>query len=349
MSVKDRWAGLAKDDRPPGLRFEVRWRHAGKQHKQRFDTKQRAVLFDAEKKLKPDTIGKRSTLTVRQMCAAWLGTVSVKDSTLKAYRLELQHINEAFGDRLASSVKPSEVRTWVARPEPGASLRSRCLITLRRAYTLAILDGLVENDPTVGAKGPKQPKADPQFLSWDALGHLASLAGPDAPLIWLLGTGGLRLEEALGLNQEDVDRARGRVLVRKSKTDAGVREVPLDPEVMAMLPTHPGPVFKGVNGGRLNGHNWRERRFSKIREAAGLSPAFTPHKLRHTAASLAIASKADVKSVQRMLGHASAAMTLDRYSSLFDAQLDQVAQRMGEARRATLNREALAITKRPAT
>lgn len=343
VSVTDRWAGRDKDDRPPGLRFEVRWRSEGKQRKQRFDTKQRAVLFDAEKKLKPDAVGKRSTYTVGQMCEAWLATVAVRESTMKAYRLEVSHINQAFGGRLASSIKPSEVRTWLARTKPGVSIRKRCLISLRRAYKLAILDGLVERDPTVGATPPRQPKVDPQYLSWEALAHLASLAGEDAPLIWLLGTGGLRLEEALGLDQGDIDRARGRVRVRKSKTDAGVREVPIDPDVIALLPTWPGPVFKGVNGGRLNGHNWRERRFSVIREAAGLSPAFTPHKLRHTAASLAIATGADVKSVQRMLGHASAAMTLDRYSSLFDAHLDEVSQRMGDARRLVLGQTPLTI------
>ena len=52
--------------------------------------------------------------------------------------------------------------------------------------------------------------------------------------------------------------------------------------------------------------------------------------LRHTAASLAIAAGADVKSVQRMLGHASAAMTLDIYAGLFDKQLDEVASRVND-------------------
>ena len=51
----------------------------------------------------------------------------------------------------------------------------------------------------------------------------------------------------------------------------------------------------------------------------------TPHDLRHTAASLAIASGANVKAVQRMLGHASAAMTLDVYAGLFADDLDAVA------------------------
>ena len=54
-------------------------------------------------------------------------------------------------------------------------------------------------------------------------------------------------------------------------------------------------------------------------------PRVTPHDLRHTAASLAISSGANVKAVQRMLGHKSAAMTLDTYSGLFPDDLDAVA------------------------
>ena len=49
---------------------------------------------------------------------------------------------------------------------------------------------------------------------------------------------------------------------------------------------------------------------------------FHPHELRHTAASLAIASGADVKVVQQMLGHKSATMTLDVYGHLFDVAAD---------------------------
>lgn len=51
----------------------------------------------------------------------------------------------------------------------------------------------------------------------------------------------------------------------------------------------------------------------------------TPHDLRHTAASLAVSAGANVKAVQRMLGHASAAMTLDTYADLFDRDAEAVA------------------------
>lgn len=58
----------------------------------------------------------------------------------------------------------------------------------------------------------------------------------------------------------------------------------------------------------------------------------TPHDLRHTAASLAVSAGANVKALQRMLGHASAAMTLDRYADLFDDDLDTVANALDAAR-----------------
>ncbi len=50
----------------------------------------------------------------------------------------------------------------------------------------------------------------------------------------------------------------------------------------------------------------------------------TIHDLRHTAASLAISAGANVKAIQKMLGHAFAAMTLDVYADLFDDDLDAV-------------------------
>ena len=51
---------------------------------------------------------------------------------------------------------------------------------------------------------------------------------------------------------------------------------------------------------------------------------FKLHELRHTAASLAIQAGANVKSLQNMLGHASAALTLDRYGHLYESDVEAV-------------------------
>jgi hypothetical protein len=65
----------------------------------------------------------------------------------------------------------------------------------------------------------------------------------------------------------------------------------------------------------------------------------TPHELHPTAASLAISAGATVKAIQRMLGHASAAMTLDRYADVLDDELD--AARASSARLPTTGPEGV--------
>ena len=71
--------------------------------------------------------------------------------------------------------------------------------------------------------------------------------------------------------------------------------------------------------------------FAKAVTASGI-PHATPHDLRHTAASLAVSAGANVKAVQKMLGHASAAMTLDVYADLFSDDLEAVATALDAAR-----------------
>ena len=120
----------------------------------------------------------------------------------------------------------------------------------------------------------------------------------------LLSYCGLRLGELAGLKVGRVDLMRRRLSVVEA-----VSEV------------------RGNRGTVLRNLNFRRDVFDAAATAAGLE-GLTPHELRHTAASLAVSAGANVKAVQRMLGHASAAMTLDVYSGLFDDDLDGVAERL---------------------
>lgn len=97
-------------------------------------------------------------------------------------------------------------------------------------------------------------------------------------------------------------------------------------------------------GGVLRLGNFRRRAFAPAFRRVGLDH-LTLDDLRHTAASLAIAAGANVKDVQAMLGHASAAMTLDTYAGLFDDSLDDVADRRdAQARRAADSCGLLALS-----
>jgi len=74
------------------------------------------------------------------------------------------------------------------------------------------------------------------------------------------------------------------------------------------------------------------RRLDQMRRQAADAnfPRVTVHELRHTAASLMIASGANVKTVQSQLGHKTATMTLDQYGHLFSDDVDDVADKVEE-------------------
>ena len=89
-------------------------------------------------------------------------------------------------------------------------------------------------------------------------------------------------------------------------------------------------VFPGRDG-YLTNFEYRKH-FNPAAKDMGV-PDLVPHELRHTCASLAIAPGANVLAVQRLLGHDTAAMTLDTYSHLFSDDLTKVAESLDKAAR----------------
>ena len=158
------------------------------------------------------------------------------------------------------------------------------------------------------------------------------------------------------LRVQDFDMLRRRVNVSRSVTESGGlvwstpkswerRSVPFPAvlcDELAALMVGKGRDdldFTDERGGVLRNSNWRARVFrpavTKCQSADDTFPTITPHDLRHTAASLAVSVGANVKAVQRMLGHAKASMTLDTYADLFDEDLDDVADRLNAALQTT--------------
>lgn len=167
---------------------------------------------------------------------------------------------------------------------------------------------------------------------------------PDAMMIELMAFAGLRPGEVVALQVQHVDLPSRRIRIRRTATidvhGAAIfgepkhgerREVPiaphLVPELEQLIEGKPvdAPLVDSGRGQFVNIHNWRGRVWNKAVEAAGLGGrGLSPKALRHTAASMAIAAGADVKVVQRMLGHADASMTLNTYADLWPDRLDEV-------------------------
>ena len=244
-----------------------------------------------------------------------------------------------------------EVVAWVADMSGriGPATSGKALLVLSQAVQLAVQDGRLTRDPTLGVRRPRQVRGRQRFLTHAEVAKLAGeLAAPYDLLVTFLAYTGLRFGEVSALRVSSVDLVRGRVTVDRAltelhgriseggtKTHRG-RTVPVPRILRGELAEYVHGrgaddwLFPAPEGGPLRNSNFRHRFFDPAVARAGLAP-LTPHDLRDTAASLAVRAGASVKAVQRMLGHASAAMTLDVYAGLFDDELDEVADRMGRA------------------
>ncbi len=155
-----------------------------------------------------------------------------------------------------------------------------------------------------------------------------------------LKVGRLDLPRRRAVIAESVTVVQGKGLVWSTPKTHTRREVPIPDFLaghLASLVQGRAPqdlVFPAVrSGGPIRATHFRRGHFDAAARAIG-QPGLHPHELRHTAASLAIASGADVKVVQQMLGHSSATMTLDTYGHLFENRLDEVSRALDRARQA---------------
>ncbi len=143
---------------------------------------------------------------------------------------------------------------------------------------------------------------------------------------------GLRIGELTDLRWRDIDLPGKRLLIREAKTDAGVREVDILPVLRRELARHrhispySSPddyVFPSAVGTKIAESNIRRRVLDKAitgadkimakAHEAPLPEGLTPHKLRHTYASILVALGVDPGSVMDQLGHADPAFTLRIY------------------------------------
>lgn len=229
----------------------------------------------------------------------------------------------------------------------------------------AVRDRRLTANPARGAKLPRKVKREHPYLTDDQVMALAAEAGPDKGVIVLvLAYCGLRWGELAGLHVADVDTLRRRLHIRRNAVNVGGvvevgtpktherRTVPLPRFLVGPLASacqgkgRDGIVFPAASGDYAKPpgmKTWFDGAVTRCATSAdkaraaehevqpdrepdtAIFPRITPHDLRHTAASLAVSAGANVKAVQKMLGHKSAAMTLDTYADLFDKDAEAVA------------------------
>ncbi|MBO1740772.1 site-specific integrase [Leifsonia sp. TF02-11] len=348
-------------DTAHGKRYRVRYRTPDHRQtdKRGFKTKRDAELFLASveiSKARGEFVdASESAITIGALGTVWLSNQShLKPSSKKPLEVSWhKYVQPQWGRLRVRDVRFSEVQNWVTRigQDRSATVVLRAYGVLAGILDVAVRDRRITSNPARGVNLPRKVARPHVYLTHEQVHRLAAASGQHALLVFLLAYTGLRWGEAIGLRTRDVDLRRRRITVTVNAVEvAGVievgtpkthkrRDVPYPPflsELMADQIAGKGRddlVFSDADGQHLRrtrvstgSRSW----FKTALREAELEP-MTLHDLRHTAASLAISSGANVKAVQRMLGHASAAMTLDLYADLFDDDLDDVAMRLQAA------------------
>lgn len=259
------------------------------------------------------------------------------------------HANIAIGD-----ITRAAVRDWVSdlSVDSAPSTVHNEIGVLRQVLAMAVDENRLVVNPVDGVELPTVRAAEQRFLTLDQLHVLAGGSGDHKPLVYVLGTTGLRFGEAAELRWRDVDLENLRIRVSRAVAlvdgefvigppKSGKARTVSMPAFVADLLGERGDldalVFPDAQGGHMRGSNVRRRWWADAVAAAELFPRieatkdgpvtvyeFKLHELRHTAASLAIQAGAHIKSLQAMLGHASAALTLDRYGHLYGSDVEAV-------------------------
>lgn len=332
------------------------------EHNQRHEvtagtTKKSAEILktELEKQRAAGTLGKpkKDDPTFSEFCERFLKVKKgeVKATTFIDYQQIIKnHLNPFFGNTHLSHVTPSKIQGYLAHMDEkkvspattGKSYRYLKVI-LRQALAMEIIN----RDPTIAIRPPRVERKEMDFLSEKEVTKLLETAEGDMyTLLSVACFTGLRQGEILALKWQDIDFDMGIIRVIRSynprhgftdlKTSSSRRAVPMIPRLISTLkslyeqrgePVPKSLIFFNRDDKPIDRSNLVSRYFEQTLENAGLR-RIRFHDLRHTYASLCIASGVDPKALQHAMGHSSIQVTMDVYAHLYPGSQDKAMARL---------------------
>lgn len=291
------------------------------------------------------------------------------ENARSSYRTFLdRHILPVLGDVLLVEVSPAMIQKLLVdfqRAGYAHATTVKLYNILNGIFEMAFLDDSIPMNPMLKVKRPaprkdEQPKEESdKAYTVQELSYILSCAAQE-PLQWqtyisLAADTGLRRGECCGLQWSDIDFKAGAVTVRRnlqytaaagvyatSPKNGKVRVVDVGPDALALLKQlREKQAQSCISKWCFTQEGTAEpmhpqsptRYFQKFGQRYGVKD-FHPHKLRHSSASIAITSGADVVSVSERLGHSDTAVTLRMYAHANEESIRRAGQAVRDALKA---------------
>lgn len=257
-------------------------------------------------------------------------------NTIEAYQFDLHNLFHFLKDYRGGQIKLTmlasltlgDFRSWLAHnasEKRDAASRARAVAGVRNFFRWLDKSGQLHNNAIELLKLPKTSRRLPRPVSEGEAQDIVTLSKNvpdegwvglrDQALFTLLYGAGLRIGEALSLRHGDLSQKDRLVVTGKGNKQ---RNVPLLPVVREAVDRYlevcpykaetKEPVFVGARGERLNAAV-AQRHLRQLRRQLNLPDSVTPHALRHSFATHLLASGADLRSLQELLGHSSLSTT----------------------------------------
>lgn len=343
--------------------WEVRFRTPeGKHHQKSFTLKADAERYEREFKLKKEK-GTWVDPTLGKMTLAELFDLyRIAKSHLRPKSLAdidsvwNHHLKKKWGKHRISDINITEVHKWMHEATLGQNkytstgrvIRAQALMCRLLDYAVDI--GYLSKNLLRKSNGklnkmslPKTDKTRPVFaLTPTELLLVAKAAGKYETFLLVAGMCGLRWAELVGLQVQDVSDDSSSITVTRSLSEVNgkftatqtkngqTRTVPVPPslrEKLRMFTIGKGKddlVFTNSVGNPISAGNFNQRVLKTAIKVSGV-PRVTMHDFRHTCASIAISSGANVLAVANVLGHSDPSITLKRYGHLYKEDRDALA------------------------
>ena len=351
------------------VRYRARVKSHGREIAARvFERKGDAVAWEQDQRrrlrLGEWTDPRRGRIPLSDVAVDWLNSRGlVKRRTRESDESNWRnYVRPRFGNWPVAAITAAEVSAWVGGLVDrglAPATATRALATLRSILAFAVADGRVPHNVAATVRRPTSGRVrrEGQALTLDELGALTEACkGQYRDVVPVLALAGLRWGELAGLQVGDrvsvpgpglrlrravLGSEGGGALYVDTLKNHRARTVPLVAELVPIVDRWSAGkepeawLFAAPGGGPLRESNWKRSVVWRAARVAAGVPDVRVHDLRHTAASLWLAAGADPKVVQRVLGHATAAMTMDLYGHLVDASLWQAARLIGGTRGAS--------------